>query len=129
MLKIKDVSDSITEDLLITLIGNYIHVPTNPLVVNEGLEENTVNVWFGGRVAGYEASKIWYDFKENEYKEDAVIAYSIVMTDGASYIISESSEVYLLTEYEFKSLFQEYTFRLYNGDDTVDGSDNTTRKG
>lgn len=113
MLKIKDINDSITEDLLATLIGNYIHVPTNPLVVNEGLEENTVNVWFGGRVAGYEVSKIWYDFKENEYKEDAGVVYSIVMVDGASYIISDFSEAYILTEDEFKSLLREYTLKSY----------------
>lgn len=108
MLKVKEKNETITEEFLLTLIGNYVYVPTNLLTVVKNNEEVVENIWFGGQVAGYEVSKIWYSFKENEYQEEPKMTYSIVMVDGASYILSESSEIFTLTEEEFKNLLTDY---------------------
>lgn len=109
MFTIKGVEQSLSEELFDSLIGMYIYVPINPLSLKDETSEQ--NIWFGGLVAGFEIVKVKYDFSKSEYTDEYSITYSIVMTEGVSYLISDRSEIQIITEDELNQLMVEYAAR------------------
>lgn len=104
MLKIKESNDKLTEDLIENALWSYIYVPTNSIIVNDKSE----NIWFGGYLVGYEISKIFYDFKDNKEIEECTVTYSLILSDGAGFPLSNDSEIFTLTEEEFTEMLSEY---------------------
>jgi hypothetical protein len=97
LLLVKEKQDELNEDLLRDLIGRIIDVPINEHEVLEGV----TNLWFGGRVAGYCVTKLYYNFKEEDFTEEKICKYDIVLTDGEGFPVSDSCEIWFLTEDEF----------------------------
>lgn len=111
MLTYKGVEEKLSEESLGSLVGMFIYVPINPLFLKNGDQVCESNVWFGGLVAGFQIDKVKYNFQTGEYFEEYKNTYSIIMTDGASYLISNQSEIQIITEDELNQLMVEYAAR------------------
>lgn len=108
---LKSGKDPITEELLNSFIGKLISVPTNEHVATQELtgKQQTVNVWFAGTVAGFEKATIGYDFANEQYLEEPIVTYNLILTDGMGYILSpKNCVVEEVTEEEFVDMVQEY---------------------
>jgi len=107
---IKKLNEPLTESFLESLIGKYVHVPTNEHVTFDPMEKEfvTVNAWFAGKVAGYEKSVYAYDYKEDKFFQKPKTVYKVLLCDGMGYAISEKSSFRELTEEEFVKMLAEH---------------------
>lgn len=107
---IKKLNEPLTESFLESLIGKYVHVPTNEHVTFDPMEKEfvTVNAWFAGKVAGYEKLVYAYDYKEDKFFQKPKTVYKVLLCDGMGYAISEKSSFRELTEEEFVKMLAEH---------------------
>jgi hypothetical protein len=104
---VKVIDGKVTEDLLVGLIGKIVSVPTNEHYTTKELtgERETVNVFFAGEVAGVDKTIMAYDYLTNTYLKEPIVAFSLILTDGAGYILSATkSEILEITLEEFEEL-------------------------
>ncbi|ETT33327.1 hypothetical protein MHI48_19480 [Paenibacillus sp. FSL H7-0942] len=108
MIKAKD--DKLTEEIVASMIGKYIHAPTNMHEIQTPTGATTkANVWFAGRVAGYEKAVIGFNYEEGTFHEELQTFYNVHLTDGMGYILTSAYEleIHELTEEEFNQLIEE----------------------
>ncbi|TDL69857.1 hypothetical protein E2R58_12070 [Paenibacillus amylolyticus] len=108
MIKAKD--DKLTEEIVASMIGKYIHAPTNMHEIQTPTGATTkANVWFAGRVAGYEKAVIGFNYEEGTFHEELQTFYNVHLTDGMGYILTSAHEleIHELTEEEFNQLIEE----------------------
>lgn len=110
---VKSIDEKLTEKTLQNLVGKYIYVPTNMVETLNHLEGDKVeemNCWFAGRVAGYEKGYVHYSYEENEFLDEPVLFYRILLTDGMSYMITTEGELEIqeLTADEFTQMVLEH---------------------
>mgnify|MGYP000852641947 FL=1 len=108
---IKKEKESLTESFLESLIGKYVHVPTNEHTTYDPMEKEfvTVNAWFAGKVAGYEKTVYAYDYKEDKFFDKPKTVYKVLLCDGMAYAISEEKSIFKeLTEEEFIEMLAEH---------------------
>lgn len=108
---IKKLNEPLTESFLESLIGKYVHVPTNEHVTFDPMEKEfvTVNAWFAGKVAGYEKTVYAYDYKEDKFFDKPKTVYKVLLCDGMAYAISEEKSIFKeLTEEEFIEMLAEH---------------------
>lgn len=109
---IKAFDQPVTEELIQGMIGRLVHAPTNKHVINNPMENNQeeeVNAWFAGQVAGYEKAYIQFDYEKNEMLEEPQLHYNLLLTDGMGYLISQKeAEIFEITDTEWESLLAEY---------------------
>ncbi|ETT53328.1 hypothetical protein NSQ20_20480 [Paenibacillus sp. FSL K6-1122] len=108
MIKAKD--DKLTEEIVSSMIGKYIHAPTNMHEIQTPTGATTkANVWFAGRVAGYEKAIIGFNYEEGTFHEELQTFYNVHLTDGMGYILTSAYEleIHELTEEEFNQLIEE----------------------
>jgi hypothetical protein len=99
--------ESLTEDFLEGLIGKHVHVSINEHSVQEELEGEPVvrNVWFAGKVAGYEKGFLKFDWATQQEVDEPIIHLTLLMTDGTGWLLSPTAlEVQEITEEEFTSM-------------------------
>ncbi|MBO9607218.1 MAG: hypothetical protein J7639_14755 [Paenibacillaceae bacterium] len=107
---IKWASEELTVTFVRSLVGKYIHVTENMLELFTPNSDQAVqeNVWFAGRVAGFQQAEMHYDFDASEYT-DVDESISLILTDGAGYLLSRSHLVIdEITEEEFFTLLGEF---------------------
>lgn len=106
---LKNREDFITETLLTSMVGKFIHAPINnhEFTNNKG-ENETVNVWFAGLVVGYDTAVIYYDFENNSFLDSPEVKYSLLLSDGMAYSLSLDSEIVELTEEEFSDMVEKF---------------------
>lgn len=108
---IKNESEPLEESFLRSLIGKYIHVPTNEHTTYDPMERDyvVVNAWFAGKVAGYEKAIFAYDYKNDEFFDEPKTIYKILLCDGMAYVISEEKSLFKeLTKEEFIKMLAEH---------------------
>ncbi|WP_419889286.1 hypothetical protein [Paenibacillus xylanexedens] len=108
MIKAKD--DKLTEEIVASMIGKYIHAPTNMHEIQTPTGATTkANVWFAGLVAGYEKAIIGFNYEEGTFHEELQTFYNVHLTDGMGYILTSAYEleIHELTEEEFNQLIEE----------------------
>ncbi|MBT2283796.1 hypothetical protein J7E78_09625 [Paenibacillus polymyxa] len=108
MIKAKD--DKLTEEIVASMIGKYIHAPTNMHEIQTPTGATTkANVWFAGSVAGYEKAVIGFNYEEGTFHEELQTFYNVHLTDGMGYILTSAYEleIHELTEEEFNQLIEE----------------------
>lgn len=106
---LKSIDQPITEEMLQSWVGKYIHCPTNIHEVYDPIDNviKESNAWFAGQVAGYQKDYNAYDFPTGNFIE-AQILYTVIFTDGSGYLLSpEKCEVYEITQYEFMQMVEE----------------------
>jgi len=107
---IKAKEDKLTEEIVASMIGKYIHAPTNMHEIQTPTGATTkANVWFAGRVAGYEKAVIGFNYEEGTFHEELQTFYNVHLTDGMGYILTSAYEleIHELTEEEFNQLIEE----------------------
>lgn len=107
---IKAKDETLTEEMVASLIGKYVHAPTNIHEVQTPTGATTkANVWFAGIVAGYEKAVIGFDYAEGTFHKDSQTFYNVHLTDGMGYILTSAFEleIHELTEKEFAQLVEE----------------------
>lgn len=107
---IKAKEDKLTEEIVASMIGKYIHAPTNMHEVQTPTGATTqANVWFAGSVAGYEKAVIGFNYEEGIFHEEPQTFYNVHLTDGMGYILTSAYEleIHELTEEEFNQLIEE----------------------
>lgn len=110
MLVSKLASTSLTEEYLETLIGKFIDAPTNmhTITTPEGKEVEE-NVWFAGRVAGYEKSVLGFDYTgELGFNVPVTYRYALLLCDGLAYMLADDCELYELSEAEFTEKLEAF---------------------
>ncbi|SHN81832.1 hypothetical protein SAMN04487896_4865 [Paenibacillus sp. ov031] len=108
MIKAKD--DTLTEELIASLIGKCVHAPTNVHEIQTPTGATTkANVWFAGIVAGYEKAVIGFNYEAGEFHEEPQTYYNVHLTDGMGYILTSAFEleIHELTQEEFAQLIEE----------------------
>lgn len=106
---LKSKETDITEELLASMIGKMIHVPTNEHVVVKQLTDTKeiVNVWFAGVVAGYDKQIVGFNYATDEFCEPYTV-YSLLLTDGHAYVLSPTAcEVNEITMEDFTIMIEE----------------------
>lgn len=111
---IKAVDQEVTDELLKSLVGKYVHATKNVVEVpNELLgTKDKQNAWFAGMVAGYE--KVWmhYDFENETFMDEPKLYYSLIQTDGTGFILSDTElELVELSEEEFSQMVKDFQAR------------------
>jgi len=107
---IKSKDQFLTEEIVASLIGKFIHVPTNIHEINTPTGATTkMNVWFAGVVAGYEKAVIGFDYETGSFKDEPENFYNVHLTDGMGYILTTLNdlEILELNEDEFNQLVEE----------------------
>ncbi|WP_366349195.1 hypothetical protein [Paenibacillus amylolyticus] len=107
---IKAKEDKLTEEIVASMIGKYIHAPTNMHEIQTPTGATTkANVWFAGSVAGYEKAVIGFNYEEGTFHEELQTFYNVHLTDGMGYILTSAYEleIHELTEEEFNQLIEE----------------------
>ncbi|WP_315793055.1 hypothetical protein [Paenibacillus sp. BIC5C1] len=76
--------DTLTEELVASLIGKCIHAPTNVHEIQTPTGATTkANVWFAGIVAGYEKAVIGFNYQADEFHEEPqTLSVLSVMNNG-----------------------------------------------
>jgi len=122
---IKTEEQQVTELMLESLIEKFIHVPKN---MHDNLQENgqseKVNVWFAGKVAGFEKAVIRYDYETATYVDEAKIYYNVLLSDGMAYVLGEEVVINLISEDEFADLlarFQAENSMTEAGQEIIEG--------
>lgn len=107
---IKAKDQPLTEEIVASLIGKFVHVPTNFHEMQTPTGAITkVNVWFAGVVAGYEKALIGFDYETGEFTEPKAY-FNVHLTDGMGYILTTVNDLEIneLTEEEFQALVEEH---------------------
>ncbi|MDP9699792.1 hypothetical protein J2T16_002693 [Paenibacillus intestini] len=107
---IKAKSDTLTEDIVASMIGKYVHAPTNIHEVQTPTGAMTkANVWFAGKVAGYEKAVIGFNYEDGEFSEQPETFFNVHLTDGMGYILTTAFELELLelSKEEFEQLIAD----------------------
>ncbi|MGE6575161.1 hypothetical protein ACQKFM_09600 [Paenibacillus xylanexedens] len=107
---IKAKEDKLTEEIVASMIGKYVHAPTNMHEIQTPTGATTqANVWFAGSVAGYEKAVIGFNYEEGTFHEELQTFYNVHLTDGMGYILTSAYEleIHELTEEEFNQLIEE----------------------
>ncbi|MDQ0719398.1 hypothetical protein QF049_000659 [Paenibacillus sp. W4I10] len=107
---IKAKEDKLTEEIVASMIGKYIHAPTNMHEIQTPTGATTkANVWFAGSVAGYEKAVIGFNYEEGTFHEELQTFYNVHLTDGMGYILTSAYEleIHELTEEEFNQLIEK----------------------
>ncbi|PYE51389.1 hypothetical protein HUB98_05230 [Paenibacillus barcinonensis] len=107
---IKAKSDTLTEAIVASMIGKYVHAPTNIHEVQTPTGATTkANVWFAGIVAGYEKAVIGFNYEDGDFSEQPQTYFNVHLTDGMGYILTTAFELELfeLSEEEFNKLIDE----------------------
>ena len=107
---IKAKSDTLTEDIVASMIGKYVHAPTNIHEVQTPTGATTkANVWFAGMVAGYEKAVIGFNYEDGEFSEQPQTFFNVHLTDGMGYILTTAFELELLelSKEEFEQLIAD----------------------
>ena len=108
MIKAKD--DTLTEELVASLIGKCVHAPINVHEIQTPTGATTkANKWFAGIVAGYEKAVIGFNYEADEFHQEPQIYYNVHLTDGMGYILTSTFEleIHELTQEEFAQLIEE----------------------
>ncbi|SNS20801.1 hypothetical protein SAMN05446037_100627 [Anaerovirgula multivorans] len=106
---VKTKEQELTEGLISGLLGNFISVPTNVFKVNDPVDgEVELNCWFAGRVAGYEVAHVIYDHMTQEFLEEPMESFAVLLCDGMRYQLSEDCEVKKITEEKFAEMVAEH---------------------
>jgi hypothetical protein len=97
-------NDALTEELVASFVGQYINVPRNMHEVpGAGME----NIWFAGRVAGYEKSVFAFNPADGSFS-DPKTYLSVIMTDGKGYVLADDCTVESITKDEFDTMVTEH---------------------
>lgn len=107
---IKAKSDTLTENIVASMIGKYVHAPTNIHEVQTPTGATTkANVWFAGMVAGYEKAVIGFNYEDGEFREQPQTFFNVHLTDGMGYILTTAFELELLelSKEEFEQLMED----------------------
>jgi hypothetical protein len=106
---LKTLEQPLTKELVESLVGLFIHVPTNLHKINDQEGEREENVWFAGQVAGYEQAVVHFNYGEQTFKDEPTIYYNLLLTDGMGYVLSsEKVEINKLDENEFQAMLEEH---------------------
>jgi hypothetical protein len=108
---VKAVDQEVTIEILDSLIGKRIYVPTNVHMVaaNPDDEFKAINVWFAGTVGGYEIAKIKYNAMQDTFFNDVKVSFNVLLTDGVVYQLSSiKCEILELTEDEFLQMVKDF---------------------
>lgn len=111
MKKVKTVEQPLTLELVQSLVGHFVYVPTNTHIMPSDLEESgkEVNSWFAGQVAGVETTSIKYNYVLGVFQEEPTVFVSLLLTDGVGYTLSKTAcEINIITETEFNILVEEH---------------------
>lgn len=109
MLKTKE--QALTEELVAGLAGKFVHVPTNIHKVPTPTGATTeANVWFAGRVAGYEKAVLNFDYETGTFTDEPKVYFNLLLTDGMGYVLTTENdlEIVELTEEEFEKMVEEH---------------------
>lgn len=108
---ILETNQELSVEILKSIIGKYVHADKNYLdIPNEllGITERT-NAWFAGLVAGFEQIWMYYDFEKEEFFDEPKCYFSVIMSDGTAYILSNDElRILELTEEEFNQMVKDY---------------------
>lgn len=104
MEQVKFKDEPLTEEMLVYLLQHPVFVPVNQLEIDGQVE----NVWFCGRVAGYEKAVLAYSYENHTFSTPAQTYYSLLLTDGLGHTLSNDKLVILrLTEEEYQEIITE----------------------
>ena len=95
-----------------SLIGKIIHVTENPLRFRkqDGSGSEVQNCWFVGYVAGYSKSTFGYDGVTDSFFKELKEEYSLRLTDGYEYVITDDTEALDINKEEYRD-FVERTLK------------------
>jgi hypothetical protein len=107
MLKNKD--QVLTEELLVSIVGKLIHVPQNVHKRTNYItgEEMEFNIWFAGQVVGYSKNVLNYDFMTDQITEKSDISFSLLLSDGRGYVITDDCEIEEISQEDFLALVEK----------------------
>ena len=108
---VKAVSEPMSQELAKSLVGKYVHVTINEHVLENHLtgESKVQNVWFAGRVAGFEYAEIFFDWRTQAFVETPEKYMNLLLTDGSAWVLSNSKlEINEVDEDEFQELVAQY---------------------
>lgn len=103
---VKAVTEDLKDEMVIELVGNYIHVPTNEHMIEDSVDGSgkLENIWFAGFVVGYEITHLTYDFTKQEFCEPFKV-HNIIMKDGKGYMLSLTKcEIRIISEEDFEQM-------------------------
>lgn len=109
MLKTK--GQVLNEELVAGLAGKFVHVPTNIHKVPTPTGAITeANVWFAGRVAGYEKAVLSFEYETGTFFDEPKQYFNLLLTDGMGYVLTAENdlEIIELTEEEFERMVEEH---------------------
>jgi hypothetical protein len=108
---IKESNVSLTDELVKSFIGKYIHVATN---MHQGIDDRSglpkeVNVWFAGRAIGFSKEVVFYNFETDTMLDIPVVTYTMLMADGMGYMLSNTlCEIDELTKDEYTDMVEAF---------------------
>ncbi|WMT39254.1 hypothetical protein RE628_17535 [Paenibacillus sp. D2_2] len=108
---IKAKEQALTEEIVTSLIGKFVHTPTNMHEVSTPTGATTmVNVWFAGKVAGFEKAVIGFNYEDGSFLETPQTYFNVHLTDGMGYILTTVNDLEIneVTEEEFLALVEEH---------------------
>lgn len=123
---IKAIDQNLTEEMVASLIGKYVHAPTNVHEIETPTGgKTTANVWFAGIVAGYEKAVIGFNYEEGTFMDAMQTYFNVHLTDGMGYILTTTRELELaeLTEEEFTQLMKEHNESQNTSDTDLPAAD------
>lgn len=99
----------VTEEILESTVGLFVHVPVNMHMSTNDLtgEQEEVNAWFAGAVAGYQTTRVWFNHASNSFIKEPIITYTLLLADGTGFSIADRSEIVSMTPAEFKDLVEK----------------------
>lgn len=105
---LKSEGQNLTEPLLMSLVGKYIHIDVNKHPSKDQFGRDIeVNVWFAGEMAGYDRVTMFFD-KEQNRLDFPIISYNLILTDGMAYSLSPTQlSILELTAEEFNKLVDD----------------------
>ncbi|GEA16811.1 hypothetical protein E308F_30570 [Moorella sp. E308F] len=109
---VKKKDDKLTEELVASLVGKFVYVPTNIFDVSNGDVLEQENIWFAGQVGGYSKVVLQYEYNTQRFAETPHEELNLLLTDGMGYALSNTNcEMYVITEDEFMELLAEHHAR------------------
>ncbi len=109
---LKTVEEPLTEEFMASLVGLFVHVSVNEHEVQEDIDgsKEVRNVWFAGKVAGFEKAILSFDWASQKFINEPVTHFTMLMTDGTGWLMSQTkTEVQGITEDEFVSMVASET--------------------
>lgn len=114
---VKRDSEIVSEELVASLVGKFVHAPTNKHIFKRTAADGKkydekVNAWFAGYVVGYAKEYLKYDFEADKETEEVSVIYTVLLSDGMAYQLSNESDVVEITESEFAELLGKHTANI-----------------